>query len=284
MIRAYSPGHLTCFFQPVRVDSLATSGSRGAGVRLSLGSEVSVEETRSGVRVFLDGEPSEARVSRRVADLLAPGRGLEVYVLNSLPMGQGMGMSASGAVALGLCLCGMLGLHEEEAYAAAHVAEVECGGGLGDVAGISCRGHQPVRVSPGLPPAGRVEDTGISLHLSLAVLGGPLSTGSVLGDPEMSSRISRSGGFALEEYLAAPSADSLFRLSNRFSADSRLETGEVSRAIGLLKGAGFRAGMCMLGHSVFTDAPASETAELLPQARVFRCPSTAEPARIIRKA
>jgi pantoate kinase len=284
MTTAFSPGHLTCFFQPMPSEDPDASGSRGAGFRLSLGTEVAVSEYDGPVDVVIDGVPSDAPVSRMVASILAPGAGFRIRASNGLPVGQGFGMSASGAVALALCICDIIGLPESEAYRAAHVAEVECGGGLGDVAGIMCSGHQPVRVRPGIPPdIGKVEDTGIRADMTLAVLEGPLSTGGVLSDPVRRDRIADAGRAAVDAYIEAPSYGSVYSISNDFSRRAGLETPGITRALDALHGMGYRAGMCMLGHSIFTDAPEEKVRCAVPGARTFRCSSTDRPAVIIRR-
>ena len=94
MTFAFCPGHITCFFHPVRTDSVETTGSRGAGIRLSLGAHVTVEErSDSVVEITMDGRPSDAKVTRYVIGKVCPDRGFDVTIENDLPVGQGFGMS-----------------------------------------------------------------------------------------------------------------------------------------------------------------------------------------------
>ena len=268
----FCPGHITCFFQPVRTGDIRSTGSRGAGLRLDLGSHVTVtERDDSLLNITIDGVPSDAPVTRCMFSGEAPGRGFDVIVENDLPVGQGFGMSASGSIAAAMCLCEIQGRPEDDAFLMAHRAEVEQGGGLGDVAAIQCLGHQPVRVSPGMSPYGNVVSTPLSFsRLTLMVIGGKLGTASVINDPVMQKRLSEAGSRAVEEFLTEPTAEKLFSLSRRFSSETGLETEAMKAALDSLNEIG-NAGMCMLGHSIFTDVPAEKVKEMFEDAQVFEC-------------
>ena len=268
----FCPGHITCFFQPVRTGDVRSTGSRGAGLRLSLGTRVSVREHGDSlVNITIDDEPAEAPVTRCMLAHEVPGRGFDVTVDNDLPVGQGFGMSASGTIAAARCICEILDLPQEEAFLMAHRAEVEQGGGLGDVAAIQCLGHQPVRVKPGMGPYGEVLSTPLEFdNLTLMVIGGRLGTASVINDPVMQCKLAEAGSDAVDEFLRDPTSDNLFRLSREFSSGTGLETDAMRSALDRLNEEG-RAGMCMLGHSIFTDVPADRVRELFGDAEVFEC-------------
>ncbi len=286
MISAYCPGHITCFFQPSLSDKPEKSGSRGAGIKISAGTEVSMEFRDDGNFIAtMDGKPADVPVTRRTAEILAPGQGMDVIITNYLPVGQGFGTSASGSIALAMCICEKLNIPKEKGYFAAHVAEVERGGGLGDVDAIMQNGHQPVRVEPGLYPIGKTIDTGIVFSsLSLAVFSGPLNTGSVLKNPQIMESVSSTGKDVVNKYLEDPTEEKLFELSNIFSRSAGLETDQISNAILKLKEKGFHAGMCMLGHSIFTDAPEDILKASVPDAEIYSCSSYGDSAKIIRRA
>lgn len=287
MASAFCPGHITCFFTPAGDPSadLLMRGSLGAGIRTSLGASAEVSE-RSGTRTVMDGSECELAVTSHVLELLAPGRGFDVSVENGLPCGEGFGMSAAGAVAVALAVADICGTDRQAAFEAAHKAEILGGGGLGDVSALYCLGHQPVRVKEGIPPYGKVISTGVVFsHLTVAVLGPKIHTGSVLGDPVRSAAISDAGSRAVADYLGRPGLDALYALSNRFSAEAGVECAEVSGALAKLHAEGFRAAMCMLGNSIFTDATEEEAESLLgPKARVFACASTDRGAELTRRA
>ena len=282
MTEAFCPGHITCFFHPVRTGDVNTTGSRGAGLRLSLGAHVCVKERTDGrIDIVIDGAPSDARVTRHVLDSMCPGRGFDVTVENDLPVGQGFGMSAAGAIAVAMCLCSITGRDPDDAYAYAHAAEVAESGGLGDVAAIECAGHQPVRLVPGVKPYGNVVDTGIRFdRLTLAITGKKLHTGTVINDSVMQQRMNEIGSRLVDDYVKDPSVSKLFKFSRDFSTSVGLESDDVKGALDKLGG---RAGMCMLGHSVFTDLPENEVRDALGDVPIFSASTSDRKAFIQRE-
>ena len=279
-MKAFSPGHTTCFFQPVRDPYVLRTGSKGAGIKLSLGTYVTVEEDLHATRITLDGESSEARITRRVLEILAPDRNFDVTVENQLPVSQGFGMSAAGALAAALCVSEMVGKDTNEAVNAAHIAEVEGKGGLGDVSAIMGEAHVPFRTEAGSPTHGNIIGTGKEMDLTVAVFSGKLETEDILNNKMKMSMISLAGRIAVEKYQNDTSTDSLFSISREFSKTAGLESREISSALSELDG---QAGMCMLGNSIFTTAPADVVQDILAHAEIYETVSTDSIPRIIRK-
>jgi len=285
MISAYCPAHITCFFRPVHSVNVLEKGSKGVGVRLGAGSIVHMEEILGRTKVTIDGKTDDAKITRYVLEHMAPYRRFDVSVECGLPAGQGFGMSASGAIAAALCVSEITGKSRAEAFQAAHTAEVICGGGLGDVAGLMHEADVPIRTGAGLPPFGHVIDRGITFEkMTMVVLGQKLSTAGVLGDDLQVKKICAAGDAAMEEFLGNAGKDSLFSISNRFSSEAEIRGPEVADTIKKLEMNGIRSSMCMLGNSIFTDAPEDDVAEIIDGGKIFRVRSTPEPARIIRKA
>lgn len=285
MPTAVCPGHITCFFQPAGPadGNYLARGSRGAGIRISLGATVDLQR-RAGaaVKVTIDGTASPAPVTRAVLEMLLPDQGCEVTVTDGVPCGQGFGMSAAGAIAVALCAAQLAGKGADLAYMAAHTADIVGGGGLGDVAALTCPSDQPVRVRPGLPPLGEVVGTGLTFgRLTLAVLGPKLSTGAVLADPERCRALTAAGKVAVDEYLAAPTRERLFAIANRFAAETGVESPAVGAAVRALRARGIPAAMCMLGNSLCAEAAEEEVREIVGEAEFFSCASTAVPARLL---
>ena len=278
MTTAFCPGHVSCVFQPVTSFDAMCTGSRGIGIRLNKGATATVEERDDGVvNIYLDGTQEIAHITRMVAENLAPGRGFDIRIENDLPVSQGFGMSAAGALAAGLCIADMTGRSRSDAFKAAHAAEVMGGGGLGDVAAIVAGGDIPVRTVAGFPPFGRVENADFTIdHLTLVVIGGELRTDSVLGDPFTLKKVREAAGESMDSFIMDPSYENLFDVSNAFSSKSGLESPAVRRAIGRLMDAGHRAGMCMLGNSLFTDASEKEVWAMFGRGhvRTFRAASS----------
>ncbi len=160
--KAFAPGHISGFFEPVfHLEDLIRTGSRGAGISISLGalSEVIVEESQvSSIEIFINGKKSPAQVTNLALKYIIGNNPLNVVVKTSLdlPIGQGFGMSAAGALSSCFAICKCLGLSSEDALKAAHMAEVQLRTGLGDVIS-SFFGGLEIRKSPGLPPWGLIE-------------------------------------------------------------------------------------------------------------------------------
>ena len=280
MVTAFCPGHVSCIFQPISSYDVMCSGSRGVGIRLNLGSRATVEpRDDSTVNIWLDGLQSIAHVTRKAAEDLAPGMGFDIRIENDLPVSQGFGMSASGAIAASLCIADMTGQSRTRAFAATHAAEVMCGGGLGDVSAIVAGRDVPIRMVAGFPPHGTVVSADFSFpRLTLVVLGPKMETDSVIGNTRKVDIIHEASSSTLEGFLDDPTYDNLFAMSNRFSSESGLESPAIRRVISGLNSKGFNAGMCMLGNSVFTDAPEEVVWALLGRgrARTFACSSSSK--------
>ena len=282
MPRAFCPGHITCLFSPgSTAGDMRSRGSRGIGIRVSKGAAVKLTEVSGkDVTITIDGEVSDAPVTRYVLQSILPGRGLEAEVVNGLPVGQGFGMSAAGAIAAALCAAEMSGVPADEAWSIAHASEIVNGGGLGDVSALRCCSDVPERVSEGLPPAGEVRGTGLRFPvLTVAVLGRKMYTGHVLSKPSVRSGLVSSYEGARK--LFTGSRPSLFEASNKFSSEAGVESREVAEAISRLKSGNRRAAMCMLGNSIFSDAPYLMVKDAFPDADVRPLMSTSEPARLL---
>jgi pantoate kinase len=127
-MKAWVPSHITGFFAAKRQDDPQRSGSIGCGLALALGATTTIEnclETDPKTEIVLNGQVSEAPVSRYVVDKLARS---PVKVKTELDMPLGAGFGASGAGALGV----RLGMPVVEAGEIADRAEM----GTGDEADV----------------------------------------------------------------------------------------------------------------------------------------------------
>lgn len=284
MISAFCPGHITCFFRPVYNEDILKRGSKGAGIRTSAGTIVGMEEISGRTRIYLNSKESDAKITRRVLEKIAPGRNFEISAECQLPMGQGFGMSASGAIAAGLCAAAIADRDRQDAFTAAHIAEIECGGGLGDVAALMHGGDVPIRLKEGIPPYGSVTDPGIVFdELTIVVLGPKLSTADVLSDKIRTQRICEAGDQAVSAFQKDASKDGLFSISDIFSKGSGVMGDQVQNVIAKLWDNGIRASMCMLGNSIFTDSPKKDVVDVLGDVDVIETSSTNRLPDIIRK-
>lgn len=201
--------------------------------------------------VKIDGAPAEAPVTHAAIDRLLGGAPLDVKVETELqlPPSQGFGMSAAGVLSASLALVEILEKDCKEAFIAAHLAEVHCGSGLGDVAAIRCGGVE-LRRKEGLPPFGRVERLPGGFEMVLAQVGPRIETASIILDQEKERKINDTGRKCLSHLRKEPQIDSLFSLAARFAEDSGLMTTEVQRALAATSEIG-QGSMCMIGNAVF---------------------------------
>ena len=285
---AFSPGHITAFFEihDQHADPLR-KGSRGAGLSLDHGvlSHVQVEPAaEQRVEVWLDGEPSEAPVTTAAVRNLLGRSAMHVQVRSQvqLPVSQGFGMSAAGALSAALALGKVLRLPKSDAVVAAHKADVQLRGGLGDVI-AEVQGGLEVRREPGLPPWGYCERILGEAELVVCVLEGPLETRAVLEDEAARGRIQKAGAQALRDFLAQPTLHNLFRQGRKFSVDSGLATMAVLKAIRAVERDGGLASQSMLGHSVFAygSEPGQVEAALKAHGQTWRVRVEPTGARVV---
>ena len=266
---AFVPGHITGFFSAYSASSPAQAGSRGAGLTLTDGVEVTVTPG-SGCR--LNGDSVAIDAVERVRTRL--GVDAAVDATTSLPLGAGFGVS--GALALGTALAANrvfgCGKSENELITLAHCAEVDAGTGLGDVV-AQARGGLPIRIDPGSPSHGRLDGVAARPQIEYVTFG-ELSTEEVLaGDTE---NLSRAGESALSRLLEWPTLDRFMSAAREFADDAELLTAEVADAIGAVDEVGGDAAMAMLGNTVFAVGDGLSAAGYDPE----RCRTDAGGARL----
>jgi len=279
--RAFCPGHITCFFRShVVPEDILRTGSSGAGLCVDKGAIATVRKV-PGKEIFItfSGQENEAPVTRKALELMGC-HGLEVDIVHQLPLSQGMGMSAAGSVAACLAATDITNMDMEAAFRAVHRAEVLCGCGLGDVSGLTGYG-QSTRVAPGLPPYGKVQSQYWDIELSLAMVGGPLSTSSILQDDDKMECIDLHGARYLREYLSKPDLPTLMKLSSEFSTNCALESEDVQEARRKVEPY-VSSGMCMLGNSIYMIGEL-EAAEKILGVPCIRTRLDLQGPRIIRK-
>ncbi len=265
--KAYAPGHISGFFEPVfHLNDLIRTGSRGAGVSISLGalSEVIVEESHTtNIKIYINDKKSSAQVTNLALKYIIGNNPLTVVVRThlDLPIGQGFGMSAAGALSSCLAVCKCLGLSSENALKAAHMAEVQLRTGLGDVVS-SFFGGLEIRKSPGLPPWGFIEHIPGNFDIVLCVIGKKIDTKKILSNDFIVKKISEYGRLCTKKLLENPSIENFFYQSQIFTKKTDLADKKTLQAIDLVKNFGV-ASMCMLGNSIFAAGKTKEISRVL---------------------
>lgn len=282
----YSPGHITGFFEPFyhKTDVFRT-GSRGAGVNLTLGSisKVSVTESKKQVfEIFVNSKSYDFKVIRAALGFLLGSTPVHIKVETrlGLPLGQGFGMSASATLSSTLALTKVTDFSYTDALRASHFAEVRLGTGLGDVIASSFGGFE-IRKKPGLPPWGIVEHIPGQGDLVLCVVGRRLDTKKVLSDSSKAKKIFDEGKNCTDKILDNPHVESFFSLSDSFARNTGLASGKVLKAMDAAKEYGL-VSMSMLGNSVFAWGETEKLCKVLSNfGRVFVCRVDPFGARVI---
>ncbi|GAB3668976.1 pantoate kinase [Halopiger thermotolerans] len=245
---AFVPGHITGFFSAHPDEDPTKAGSRGAGLTLTDGVEVTVEPAaESEPTVVLDGEEIAVEPVTTVLETLdAPAR---VEATSDLPLGAGFGVS--GALALGTALAANRvfdrKLSMNELVTIAHGAEVQAGTGLGDVV-AQARGGVPIRLEPGGPQDNKLDSIPARARVEYVSFG-ELSTADVLsGDTE---QLTEAGTEALSRVVEEPTLLSFMYASRLFAREAGLLTERVSETIGDVAAVDGQASMAMLGETVF---------------------------------
>jgi pantoate kinase len=282
---AFAPGHISGFFEPVYEQDMARTGSRGAGLSISLGaiSEVIAEpSTKQDFYVFINNKKSNVPVMKLALRYLIGDNPIKVIVKTKydLPFGQGFGMSAACALSATYALSKTVNKSISDAMKAAHFAEVQLKTGLGDVMGSSFGGIE-IRKSPGLPPWGIIEHIPGKCELVLCIIGKKLDTKKILEDPQKTTKVVDYGKYCTKKILERPSIENLFSLSQIFTKKTGLAENRVLDAINSANKFGI-ASMCMLGNSVFAFGKTNELSnELASFGKVIVCSVDENGARIL---
>ena len=283
--QAFAPGHVSGFFEPVFNQDLSKTGSRGAGINISLGalSEIYVEpSTKQEFTFFINGKKANNAVTELALKLLIGKNPIKVKVKTKmdLPFGQGFGMSAACALSATYALSKITEFSKDDALKASHFAEVELRTGLGDVIS-SCFGGVEIRKNPGLPPWGIIEHIPGNYDLVLCVIGNKLDTKKILTDTNKMKVISEYGNYCTKKILDNPSIENLFSLSQIFTIKTNLAEKKILDAINSAEKYG-KASMCMLGNSLFAIGKTDELAKVLSSyGKVVVCNVDELGARII---
>jgi len=285
---AFAPGHISAFFEPHYDENIERSGSRGAGINLSLGafSEVTVSRsTKQDIRVYINDKETDARVTKLALRNIIKDSPLKVTVKikQELPEGQGFGMSAASSLSASYALSSLLGLSKIDAIKAAHSAEVQLRTGLGDVI-ASAFGGIEVRREPGLPPWGFIEHIVGDYKIVLCVIGEKIETKRILNDENKLNVIKNYGRYCTKKLLENPSIENMIRLSRYFAEKTELIREDVMEALNAASFHGL-AGMCMLGNSIFAIGKTEELKNTLSSfGKVYVCDIDRHGVRILERS
>ncbi|WP_458403560.1 pantoate kinase [Methanobrevibacter sp.] len=247
------PGHITGFFTIENHEIKLKNGSCGAGFLLTQGVKTTVCDADE---FTVDVNQGDSTVIDEVISIMELDESLKITQDIQLPIGAGFGTSAASALSLTLALNRYLdlGYSLELCGQIAHMAEVNLGGGLGDVIAQTGQGIV-LRTKPGAPGIGEIKSFREDVFVAWKTFGG-IETSEVIRNPQHKKTITGSGLKYLELFESEPTLDNFLLFSNRFSHETNLMSDEVKDLIDELNSSINILGssMAMLGNTVFAFA------------------------------
>ncbi|MDQ3909085.1 MAG: GHMP kinase [Thermoproteota archaeon] len=278
LAKAFSPGHITGFFEAphdISCFDFLYRGSKGAGFSINRGISTTVylyeSSKKSNYQISINGSKSRsAEVSKWVIGeyLKRTNRPYFVNIHHNveIPIGFGLGSSGAAALSLSYALNQVLdtGLNRTQAAQIAHHAEIACNTGLGTVIAEFTGGFE-LRTSAGAPGVGSINKITLDKNYKAVVLClAPILTKSFLTNHI--NEINGIGGIMLSKLSASRSLDDFLKMSHGFAEMLNLTEGRCKGPIAALKRKGIKSSVALFGQTVFTLVPeetASEAADAL---------------------
>ncbi|NHK31228.1 MAG: hypothetical protein FK730_07745 [Asgard group archaeon] len=253
------PAHITGLFQILQNDDPLQMGSRGAGFSIEnlVLTKVTWKETPNKKPVITyNGKIIDGRVSLEVAlkfEKYWKDNGLIIEHSSQLPIQGGFGTSGAGALGTAFAINELFKINKTpiELGQIAHVAEVNCRTGLGDVIS-QLQGKAEIRLKPGAPGIGVISNLKWPQNQQvLSVFLGTLSTKDVITNQEQIKKINYTAEEMLQKLESNPTLDLFLEFSYEFASESNLIFGRMKELVELIRKEDFKSSMVMLGESVF---------------------------------
>jgi len=252
-VSVFVPGHITGFFTIEKHEIKLKNGSRGVGFLLTKGVRTTVSKSDE---LIIEVNQGDSTVIDAVLSILEIDANFKITQDIQLPIGAGFGTSAASALSLTLALNEFLnlGYSDELCGQIAHMAEVNIGGGLGDVIAQTGNG-MVLRTKPGAPGIGEIKSFSEDVFIAWKTFG-TIDTSEIISDSKYSQIISSSGSKYLELFENEPTVENFLSFSNRFSHEIGLMSDEVKNQINYFESSSDILGtsMAMLGNTVFAFA------------------------------
>jgi pantoate kinase len=280
LAKAFSPGHITGFFEvphDISCFHFLHRGSKGAGFSIDKGIATTAylyESAKPEYQISINGVKSRnAEVSKWVIEeyLKLADRPYFISIHHDveIPIGFGLGSSGAAALSLSYALNQVLdtGLNRTQAAQIAHHAEIACNTGLGTVIAEFAGGFE-MRTSAGAPGIGSVSKINLDKGYKAVVLClAPILTKSFLTN--RIDEINGLGGIMLSRLSASRSLDDFLKMSHRFAEMLSLTEGRCKRPIAALKTRGIKSSVALFGQTVFTVVSEERAAEAADALREF---------------
>jgi pantoate kinase len=280
LARAFSPGHITGFFEvphDISCFHFLQRGSKGAGFSIDRGITTTAylyESAKPDYQISINGTKSHnAEVSKWVIEeylkLADRPYFISIHQAVEIPIGFGLGSSGAAALSLSYALNQVLdtGLNRTQAAQIAHHAEIACNTGLGTVIAEFAGGFE-MRTSAGAPGVGSVSKINLDKNYKAVILClAPILTKSFLTN--RINEINGLGGIMLSKLLSSRSLDDFLKMSHRFAETLSLTEGRCKEPIAALKTRGIESSVALFGQTVFTVVSEEKAAEAADALREF---------------
>ena len=298
---AFCPAHVTGFFKANLDENHEVPekfGSMGAGFSIKEGVTTKViisprTNQNSKFRILTKGFQSDKTdVSEFVLnEFLKLGNFEDVFLdiehRISIPVGYGLGSSGAVALSLSYALDQVLetNLDNTEIGKIAHIAEVNCKTGLGDVL-ASYYGGFEIRVKPGAPGIGQVKKIDAEDISIIMICFSPISTNKFI--QEHLSKINGLGGKMVNKLLESKDYDSFQDMSLEFAKYVNVMTPRMEKLIEELSLNGIKSGVALFGETVFSMIPKeleSKVLEILqkyPEGKIITSQLDVQGARVLK--
>lgn len=255
--KAFAPANISCIFRVYEHKDPRWMGSYGLGFTLDEGVIVRVSAAkRTGVS--FNNKPIGFATVKNVIKSLTK-ESLRVRINSKIPLGCGFGLSGASALATAYATNELLGLEKSkrELAIAAHIAEVECKTGLGDVVNQFYGGFCLKLKPSSYFIIEKLPINGINAYCRCF---GRISTKLIITNKKLKDRISDAASMSLNKirYMKNSkkqiSFKDIIQISKEFAVNSGLlKSKKVAGTIKSIEKNNGSASMIMLGNAVFSD-------------------------------
>ncbi|EHP83621.1 pantoate kinase [Methanotorris formicicus] len=247
----FVPAHITGFFRIFKDKDFLKTGSTGAGITLNKGVYTTIKVGNGNI--YFNDKKINLSPTREVMNYFNVGS-YDVIHSSDFPLGSGLGTSGSCALGTAYEIFKTIGIYRwsnnynNEPVKAAHIAEVKCGTGLGDVIAQHTKGFV-IRKSPGFPI--NVEKVKVdNNHYVVVEILGEKETKNIINNQQWVEKINKTSDKLLIKLLKNPTLKNFMDLSFYFAETTGLISDEILEICRDLK---FTVGasQAMLGNTLF---------------------------------
>lgn len=277
---AFCPAHVTGFFKAeMQGTDFYRAGSMGAGFSIKDGVITKVRISKRGkkpqFKITTKGyETDKTDVSEFVLNeflKLADFSDFHFDIQHeiSIPVGYGLGSSSAVALSLAYALNDVMNtkLEPKRIGQIAHIAEINCKTGLGDVL-ASFHGGFEIRTKSGAPGIGELKKINMDGISIIMICFSPISTNKFL--KERISQINGLGEKMVKKLIDINDYNEFQDMSLEFAEYVKVMTPRMRSVIESLSRINVKAGVALFGETIFTMIQRNREKEVLQVLKQFK--------------